>query len=65
MHSIESRCVMGPTNILFAGVSVHLSAPKIVQAGALKGLIINSQFTSPADSDHYQHIITSYYKKKL
>ena len=25
-HSIESRCVIGPENILFAGASVHLSA---------------------------------------
>ena len=25
-HSIESRCVRGPENMLFAGVSVHLSA---------------------------------------
>ena len=65
MHSIESRCVIGPKNILFAGASVHLSAQKIVQARAVKGLITNSQFTSPVDSDHYQHIIMSYYEKKL
>jgi len=26
MDSIESRCVIGPENILFAGVSVQLSA---------------------------------------
>ena len=26
MHSVESRCVIGPENILFVGASVHLSA---------------------------------------
>ena len=33
---IESRCVTGPENILFAGASVHLS--EILQAWAVKGL---------------------------
>ena len=38
MHSIESRCVKGPENILSAGTSLHLSAQKIWQAEAVKGL---------------------------
>jgi len=32
-HSIESRCVIGPENILFAGASVHLSAQKLYMLG--------------------------------
>ena len=28
-HGLESRCVIGQENILFAGVSVHLSARKL------------------------------------
>ena len=29
----ESRCVIGPENILFAGASVHLSARKFYRPG--------------------------------
>ena len=36
MHSTESRGVMRPENILFAGASVHFSAPKDVPAGTAK-----------------------------
>ena len=36
-HGIESRCVIGAENILFAGASMHHSA-RILQAGAVKGL---------------------------
>ena len=38
IHRIESRCVLGPENVPFAGVSVHLSAQNVLQAGAVKGL---------------------------
>ena len=39
MNSIESRCVIGLENVLFAGASVHLSARKLIlQAGAVTGL---------------------------
>ena len=31
--------VIGPKNLLFADVSVHLSARKLVQAGEVKGLM--------------------------
>ena len=37
-HSTESRSVIGQENILFAGVSPHHSAQKVLQAGAVKGL---------------------------
>ena len=37
-HNIESRSVIGPKNILFAGLCRHLSAQIILQAGAMKGL---------------------------
>ena len=36
--STESRWVIGPENILYAGACVHLSNPEILQAGAVKGL---------------------------
>ena len=38
MHSIESRCAVGPENKLFAGVCVHFSAWKCYISGAVKGL---------------------------
>ena len=38
MHNIESRCAIGPENILFAGASVYLWPLKILQAGTVKGL---------------------------
>ena len=38
MHSIESRHVKGPENILFAGMSTHLSAQKLYRLGGVKGL---------------------------
>ena len=38
MHSLESRGVIGPENIPFAGASVHIFRPEILQAGAVKGL---------------------------
>ena len=37
-NSIDSRCVIGPEDIPFSGASVHLSARKLLQAGAVKGL---------------------------
>ena len=43
-HSIESRCLIGPENILFQGASVLISARKIYGGwgggggGAVKGL---------------------------
>ena len=33
MHSIESRCVIGAENILFAGASVYFSARKFYRLG--------------------------------
>ena len=33
-HSIESRWVTGPENILFAGTSVHLSSWKLYRLGS-------------------------------
>ena len=39
MHSIENRCVIGPENILFAGMAMRTAfSPEILQAGAVKGL---------------------------
>ena len=32
-HSVESRCVIGPENILFAGVCAHFSARKFYRLG--------------------------------
>ena len=37
MHSIKSRCAIGPENILFAGVSVHLLARKFYRLGQWRG----------------------------
>ena len=40
MHSIESRLVTGPSNILLAGTCIcELFSPEILQDGAVKGLI--------------------------
>ena len=36
-HSIESRCIIGPENILFVGTSVHLSARKSYRLGQWRG----------------------------
>ena len=36
-HSIESRCVIGPENTLFAGVCMHLSARKFYRLGHWRG----------------------------
>ena len=33
-YSIESRCVIGPENTLFAGASVHLSARALYRLGS-------------------------------
>ena len=33
-HSFESRCIMGPENVLFEGVSVHLSTWKFYKLGS-------------------------------
>ena len=33
MHSIESRCVIGPKHTLFASASVHHSARKFYRLG--------------------------------
>ena len=49
-RSTESRCVIGQENILFVGESVHLSAPEILQAGAVKGL--SAMFTF--GGSHYE-----------
>ena len=32
-HSVESRCVTGPENTLFADASVHISARKFYRLG--------------------------------
>ena len=32
-HSIESRCVIGPETILFAGSSLHMTARKLYRLG--------------------------------
>ena len=37
MHSIGSRCVTGPENILFVGASKHLSALKFYRLGQQRG----------------------------
>ena len=37
MHSIGSRCVTGPENILFVGASKHLSALKLYRLGQQRG----------------------------
>ena len=50
MHSIESRFVAVPSNILFAGVHVALFSPEIVKAGAVKGLkAIKKKISNKAD----------------
>ena len=41
-YNTESSCVTGPENILFAGASVHLSAPEILQAGAVQRLNLDA-----------------------
>ena len=38
LRRIESRFVIGPSNILFAGMYVVLFSLEILQAGAVKGL---------------------------
>ena len=38
MHSIEIRLVVGPENILFAGVCVHFFSPVILQAWGREGV---------------------------
>ena len=40
MHSSESRCVVGPENILFLRCLLPSFSPEILQAGAMKVLII-------------------------
>lgn len=60
MHSAESRCVIRPEKILFAGASKRHSALEIVHDGALKGLIkglFRSRYTAhlPLITTH-QHI---------
>ena len=38
-HSIESRCALGPENILFSGSCVHFFSPaEILHARTVKGL---------------------------
>ena len=44
-RSIEVRFVIGPQNILFAGVCVRFFSPEIVWAGAEKGLINTHSYT--------------------
>ena len=45
-HSIASRCVIGPENILFAGTSLHLKARKFYRLyRVVKGLIINEKLS--------------------
>ena len=47
-YRIDSRCVIGPENILFPGASVYLAfSPKILQAGAVKGLNCSAGSTKP------------------
>ena len=54
MQSTESRFVIGPSNILFAGVYIYiymcvLFSLEIVQAGAVKGLITTLSLFSSVD----------------
>ena len=42
MHSIGSRFVIGPSNIMFSDVYLCIFQPGNVQAGAVKGLTKNS-----------------------
>ena len=44
-HSIQSECVNGPENILFAGASVYLSARKFYRLGS-EGVNIKQPFCS-------------------
>ena len=37
-HNTESRYVIRPENILFAGICVHFFNPEVLHAGAVKGL---------------------------
>ena len=47
MHSAESRCVVGPENILFAGVSVHLSDQKFYRLGQWRGYCLFKTLGTP------------------
>ena len=49
MHSIESRVVTGPSNMLFAGVYMCTFEPRNLRAGtAVKGLnMFNTKLVSP------------------
>ena len=44
-HSVQSRCVKGPENILFAGASVYLSAQKFYRLGS-EGVKVGVDFAS-------------------
>ena len=59
MHSAESRCVIRPEKIPFAGASKCHSALEIVHAGALKGLtkgLFGSRYTAHLPLVTHQHI---------
>ena len=47
MHSIESRLVIGPSNILFARriIMCALFSPEILQPGAVAGLTLRIHVT--------------------
>ena len=57
MHSTKSRVVIGPSNILFAGVYVSIFSLEFVQAGAVKGLMT---FPKSNASCHWQPIQQGY-----
>ena len=44
MHNPKSRFVIGPSNMLFAGVYVCTFHPENLQSGAVKGLIITYNY---------------------
>ena len=42
MDNIESRCNIGPVNMLFEGVSLSFSTRKFYRLGAVKGLNVHN-----------------------
>ena len=43
MHSIESRCAIGPENVLFGMCVRAFFSPEILHAGAVKGLKVSEK----------------------
>ena len=56
-HSIQSRCVIGPENILFAGACVHFSALGILRSGSVKGLTGNRVETPETGVANFRYAI--------